>query len=116
MAGTIVDYGTLKTATADYINRKDVNARIPDFIQIVHIEIQEIVGPLAPLNADTDTNFYLDYNPYTYLWGACREAAAYMKDADMQNYYSGKYDEAKQRLSMADGFDTVKMRPNTRVV
>lgn len=30
--GTIVDYGTLKTAVADYINRKDLTARIPDFI------------------------------------------------------------------------------------
>lgn len=30
--GTIVDYGTLKTAIADWINRKDLTARIPDFI------------------------------------------------------------------------------------
>lgn len=29
---TIVDYGTLKAAIADYINRKDLTARIPDFI------------------------------------------------------------------------------------
>lgn len=29
---TIVDYGTLKTAIADWINRKDLTARIPDFI------------------------------------------------------------------------------------
>jgi hypothetical protein len=28
----IVDYGTLKTAIADYINRKDLTVRIPDFI------------------------------------------------------------------------------------
>ena len=32
MASTITNYGTLKTAIADYINRKDLTARIPDFI------------------------------------------------------------------------------------
>lgn len=36
---TIVDYGTLKTAIADYINRKDLTARIPDFITFAEGDI-----------------------------------------------------------------------------
>lgn len=36
---TIVDYGTLKTAIADWINRKDLTARIPDFISMGESDI-----------------------------------------------------------------------------
>jgi hypothetical protein len=110
----IQTYGDLQSAVADYANRQDLANQIPDFINKVHIELQEIVGPLTPLVNASDTNALLSYDPYVYLHGALVQAAQYLKDTDLLNLYEPKYEGRKQTMMMT-GYDIIEPQPNSQI-
>ena len=111
---TIQTYGDLQNAVADYSNRRDLTAQIPDFINKVHIRVQEYVGPLAALNLSTDTNALLQYDPYVYLHGALSEVANYLRDDTLDQEYTPKYESRLAELAMT-GFGQLQVGSNTFV-
>jgi len=111
----ISNYGELKTAVANHLQRRDLDAVIPDFIQNTHLTLTEYTGSLAPLAADTDTNEMLAYDPHTYLFGACFEGAQYLRDAELMATYAARFQQKLQNLA-ATGFDYIKGTPNGPVI
>lgn len=112
---SISNYGELKTAVADYTKRRDLTARIPDFIQAAHVRIVEYAGQLSQMTADEDTNELLSYNASVYLYGALAEAFAYLRDMEMLMIYQTKFEHELSNLAMT-GFDTIDGIPNGPVI
>jgi hypothetical protein len=110
----IKTYSDLQTAIAAEINRQDCTAQIPDWINCVHVEVQEYAGPLAAMENPTDTNNLMLYNPYIYLWGAVSQAGDFLRDTDLKELYETKYQAALNNLAMT-GFAKLRPRPNTYV-
>ncbi len=81
----ITNYTTLEAAVAAWINRADLTATIPTFVQSAEQEIRRRIAgaaAFAPLDsaAPTSTNWVLDDHPDVYLYGALLETAPYLVD------------------------------------
>ena len=107
---SIANYGELKTAVADWTKRRDITARIPDFINLAHIKLVEYTGELTPMTQDGDTNELLNYNPFAYLYGALMEAYAYLRDIDQMSLYQAKFQKELDNLAMT-GYDNIGGSP-----
>lgn len=112
---TISTYGDLKTAVADYAKRRDIDARIPDFIQSTHVLLTEYVGALTPLVLDADTNALLQYDPQVYLWGSLHQAGLYLRDDDLMSYYGAKFQARLDDMAFT-GIDMIGGSPSQQVV
>ena len=110
----IKTYSDLQTAIANEINRQDCAAQIPDWINFVHIKVQEYAGPLDPLDNPADSNALLLYNPYIYLWGAVSQAADFLVDSERKELYETKFQAELNNLAMT-GFTKLRPKPNTWV-
>lgn len=97
---SITNYGELKEAVAEYAKRRDLAARIPDFIRAVHIEVQEYTGLMDDLVSDSDSNGLLHYDPFVYLYGALAEAAIYLRDDGPLLAYVAKYQKKLKNLAL----------------
>lgn len=118
MSATIKNYGTLKAAIKEYVFREDAKFinRIPDFINSPHVRIQEIVGQLAALENDDDTNYYLQYSFDAYLFGALYYASKWLREPELANSYYNDYQTELRKLMNASGYDVLRMSPSGQVV
>lgn len=112
---SIANYGELKAAVADWGKRSDVSDEIELFIRAAHIKIVETVGKLDALQDDADTNNLLNYNPFTYLYGALAQMYLFVKDEEQRQINEGLF---QQHLTdyMLSGFDSILGTPQQRVL
>jgi hypothetical protein len=81
----ITDYTTLRSQVAAWLNREDLEAQIPVFIQMAEGQLQRdprVRGPngegLTPI--DSGPNWLLTGHPDVYLYASLVETAPYLKD------------------------------------
>lgn len=60
---------------------------------------------VAPLTADVPLNWVLEEHPDIYLWGALREAAAYIRDPDALAFSDGRFNDAVEQLRLSTAND-----------
>lgn len=76
------NYSNLKLSIADYLNRDDLDAAIPDFISLAEAKLRRRYKDFAALSNQNSSNWILSNYPDVYLYGALLEAAPYlMEDA-----------------------------------
>ena len=88
MAAGINTFTDLQAAVADEMKRRDMAARIPEFIRTAEREIAEWVdGALPPLGATTATNAVLAAFPMAYLYGATFRGMMFTRDYEAAEAY-----------------------------
>lgn len=116
MASSIVDYGTLKAAVADYMDREDLGARIPDFIDAAHKKIQKYAGALTDFGDDSSVNDMLIANPMIYLYGAITEGAPFVRDTDILTLYGAKFQAELDEIASSGfpySYDSLQVGQNS---
>lgn len=77
---SISTYAELKTSIADFLNRDDLTAVIPTFIDLTEAKLKRRYKDFAPLSDSNTSNWILADYPDIYLYGALMEAAPYLHD------------------------------------
>lgn len=89
-----MNYLELRTKIVDQAHRKDMNARVPGFIEDARTRINLRLGlALEPLVADTDTNEILaDWWPL-YFYAAMVALYEFIIEMETATYFDNRYQE-----------------------
>lgn len=97
-------YSGMKDAVKGWLNRSDLDARIPDFIALAHLEVARDVywRTLAAPSDAAPTNAVLTAAPDLYLHASCKHGAIYLRDAEAAAGFQTLYDAAFARFHFQD--------------
>ena len=76
----LTNYTELKASVADYLNRSDLTAAIPDFISLTEAKLKRRYKDFNPLSSSNANNWILTGYPDVYLYGALMEASPYLSE------------------------------------
>lgn len=79
-ASNFTNYTGLQAAIADWLERPDLAAEIPNFIRLAESVFQRKFSDVTTLSVGSPTNWLLTSYPDIYLYGSLLEAAPYIKD------------------------------------
>jgi len=85
------NYTELKASVADYLNRSDLTAAIPDFISLTEAKLKRRYKDFSPLSASNANNWILTSYPDVYLYGALLEASPYLVEDERVNVWAQLY-------------------------
>lgn len=74
------DYSGLQLAVSDWLARPDLDAVIPEFIQLAEAKLKRRFRDVTTLTSQNTTNWLITAHPDAYLYGALVEAQPYLKD------------------------------------
>lgn len=109
----IVDRQTLEAAIANMLNRRDLDAAVPGFIQsgdeILRLELEVGRGhepnpayrdPLPALGAAaTDTTWLMGLHPTIYLYASLIQSAPFLKDDQRVATWRGLYGTHREAIN-----------------
>ena len=96
-----MNYAEIKAEIPRWTHRTDQADDIPQFIENVTKHINRRLGTsYGPLIADDDTNDILDNHPDIYLYGALRESAIMVHNAEATARYEGLFYQAINDLNV----------------
>lgn len=85
------NYTELKASIADYLNRSDLTAAIPDFISLTEAKLKRRYKDFSPLSASNANNWILTSYPDVYLYGALLEASPYLVEDQRVDVWAQLY-------------------------
>lgn len=89
-----MNYGQLKALIKDATHRKDMDARIPQFVDDARVMLNDRLGlALVPLSADSSTDTVLTGNHLLYFYAAMRSFYLFIKEHETAATYSQLWDQ-----------------------
>lgn len=85
------NYTELQASIADYLNRSDLTAAIPDFISLTEAKLKRRYKDFSPLSASNVNNWILTSYPDVYLYGALLEASPYLVEDQRVDVWAQLY-------------------------
>tara|TARA_R100000329_G_scaffold122958_1_gene101526 strand:- start:5022 stop:6254 length:1233 start_codon:yes stop_codon:yes gene_type:complete len=85
------NYTELKASIADYLNRSDLTAAIPDFISLTEAKLKRRYKDFSPLSSSNANNWILTSYPDVYLYGALLEASPYLVEDERVSVWAQLY-------------------------
>ena len=85
------NYTELKASIADYLNRSDLTAAIPDFISLTEAKLKRRYKDFSPLSSSNANNWILTSYPDVYLYGALLEASPYLVEDQRVDIWAQLY-------------------------
>ena len=105
----LTTYTELKTSIADWLNRTDLTAAIPDFITLAESKFRtelRFYASFSALSGSVASNDVLVKAPDLYLFGSLLAAAPYLEHDERVPVWQGLYDTAVARLNARRDWET----------
>jgi hypothetical protein len=90
----ISTYAELQTAVANWLDRDDLTARIPEFITLAEAKIRRVARVEYGFTAVSTDDTILATAPDIYLYGALLEATPYLEHDERIRVWQQKFEEA----------------------
>ena len=110
----IVDYGTLKTAVTQEINREDLDVKVSLFVQLaeralirdlqvgtgqeINVDYQEAIEPLVG-GDDSAVNWLIERHPDVYFYASLLHSAPYLDDDQRIPVWAGIYGQIRDSIN-----------------
>lgn len=95
---SISTYSELRSSIGDFLNREDLTAVIPTFIDLTEAKLRRRYKDFSPLSDGNTSNWILADYPDVYLYGALMEAAPYLHEDERVNIWAQLYAAAISTL------------------
>ncbi len=96
------NYGGLKAAISDWLDRPDIDNSIPSFIELAESKLKRKFKGITTLSDSNTSNSFLTSYPDAYLYGSLVEAEAYLKDDSRIPLWAGLYDQSVAGIRIPD--------------
>lgn len=108
-----MNYGELKAKIKDQSHRKDLDARIPSFVDDARNRLNyRLTLELVPLSADTDTDAILTDNPLLYFYAAMQALYEFIFEYETASYFNGRFiEQCDMHYVTAPGTEPIAITP-----